>query len=192
VVCEETLILDSVLLTVQPGTDSSATMVRLDATRTLPDSAHAASICSGVAGVSALRKRETGSVVAVGKAIAKPVTVTVGSVRLPVGSAAPVVKHVEGPTGIVSMMVVVMIETLVRTENAVAVGQASEMVLLIRSVELLVGNKGTVLFSDALGVADGIVRFPMGNAAEEVISKDVLGVGRIVEMFPTEKEDTVE
>jgi hypothetical protein len=90
------------------------------------------------------------------------------------------------------MMVVVMIATLVRTENAVAVGQASEIVLLIRIVELLVGNKETVLFSDALGVADGIVRFPMGNAAEEVISKDVLGVGRIVEMFPTEKEDTVE
>jgi hypothetical protein len=182
--------LDSVPLTVQPGTDSSVTMARLGTTRTLPDSAHAASICSGVAGVSALRKRETGSVVAVGKATAKPVTV--GSVRLPVGSAAPVVKHVEGPTGIVSMMVVVMIETLVRTENAVAVGQASEMVLLIRSVELLVGNKETVLFSDALGVADGTVRFPMGSAAEEVISKDVLGVGRIVEMFPTEKEDTVE
>jgi hypothetical protein len=184
-----------VLLTVQPGVESSGVIAKLGATRTLPDSAHAAAICSGVAGVSALRNRETGSAVGAGssivvKAVTKPVPV--GTVKLPVGSAASVVKHVEGPTGIVSTMVVVMIETLVRTENSVAVGQASEIVLLIRMVELLVGNKGTVLFKDALGVADGIVWFPVGNAAEEVISKDVLGVGRIVEMLPIEKEDTVE
>ena len=169
-------------------------IVRLGATRTLPDAAHAASICSGVAGSSALRNSETGSAVGMGRSTVKATTkpVPVGAVTLPVGSTAPVVTHVVGPTGIVSIMVVVMMETLVRTENSVAVGQASESVLLIRMVELLVGNKGTVLFNDALGVADGAVTFPVGNTTEEVISKDVLGVGSIVEMLPTEKEDTVE
>lgn len=181
---------------VQPGFVSSGLMMKLGVITRLPESAQAAWICAGVAGVLLRRKRETGSAVGLGNASAvvdttatgraklvKPVPV--GSVRLPVGSAESVVIQVEGPIGIVSMMVVVMIATLVRIENSVAGGQASEMVLFT-------GNNGTVLFNEALGVADGTVTFPVGSTAVEVISKDVVVGGRIVEMFPTEKEATVE
>jgi hypothetical protein len=225
----------SLLSVVQPGVESSGVITKLGATTRLPLSAHAAAICSSVAGVLARRKRETAGVgmdkldveasdvdrVAVGRSTVGKVKtiepVPNGKVRLLVGDAASDVRHVEGPIGIVSIMVVVMIETLVRTENSVAVGQASEAVLLIRVVELLVGNTGTVLFNDTVGVADGTevrfpigneaeevmfddalcvadgteVRFPIGNEAEEVMFAGALGVGRIVEIFPTENEDTV-